>query len=199
MKGLKIFIMSVIIGSILVSCSDSTNKSNESANKNSDVTTTQDNNAEEKGEVEKNLTSKELNDELKKQPILLLSTKYMVQDPQLKALYPDLLNTVIKNKSGADIKNVSIGFAAWDKNNFPVKILNQYGQGDYFIKGDYEDTNMINGATYGEGMGMPVDEKCNISKFKAIVVSYTDFDGNTWDNPLLDDFIDLYCNKKLVE
>ena len=46
---------------------------------------------------------------------------------------------------------------------------------------------------------MELSENNNISKFKAIVVSYTDFDGNTWNNPLLSDFKELYADKKLVE
>ena len=39
----------------------------------------------------------------------------------------------------------------------------------------------------------------NIAKFKAILVSYIDFDGNIWDNPLLEEFKKLYEDKKLPE
>lgn len=154
-----------------------------------------------KVEEKKTMTVTELEEALNNQPMKIISTEYIVQDPELKALYPDMLSAVIQNNSGTDVKNAVVGFVAWDSNNFPVKIEGNfdYNGGNYFTMVDCGDVNMVNGATFGDDMGMELSENNNISKFKAIVVSYTDFDGNTWDNPLLDDFKDLYMDKKLVE
>ena len=82
----------------------------------------------------------------------------------------------------------------------PVKIQSQYDftDGEYFKKVNYSDVNLVNGASYGENGGLSIGND-NIAKFKAIVVSYTDFDGNTWDNPLLEEFKKLYEDKKLAE
>lgn len=40
-------------------------------------------------------------------------------------------------------------------------------------------------------------DNCEIKSFKAIVVSYETFDGDTWDNPYYEDFCSLYEGKKL--
>lgn len=154
-----------------------------------------------KGEEKKTMTIAELNEAINNQPMKVINTEYIVQDDEFKALYPDMLSAVIQNNSGIDIKNAIVGFVAWDSNNFPVKIEGSfdYNGGNYFTMVDCGDVNMVNGTMFGEGMGMELSENNNISKFKAIVVSYTDFDGNTWNNPLLEDFKELYEDKKLVE
>lgn len=154
-----------------------------------------------KVEEKKTMTVSELNEAINNQPMKVINTEYIVQDDEFKALYPDMLSAVIQNNSGTDIKNAIVGFVAWDSNNFPVKIEGSfdYNGGNYFTMVDCGDVNMVNGATFGEGRGMELSENNNISKFKAIVVSYTDFDGNTWNNPLLEDFKELYADKKLVE
>lgn len=146
------------------------------------------------------MTPEELEAQLAAQPLCVIKTEYVVQDADYKALYPDILSAVFQNNSGTDIKSVVIGFVAWDENNFPVKIKHQhnYSSGRYFETMTADDVNMINGSTYGEDSGMPLSEDCaNISTIKAIAVSYTDFNGNTWENPLLDEFKELYENKKL--
>ena len=131
----------------------------------------------------------------------IIKTQYVVQDEEYKSLYPDFLNVILKNNSGTDIKDASVGFVAWDKNNFPVKIIGDidFSDGNYFVPVKFDDVNMVNGATFGEEGGYMISKDNNIAKFKAIVISYTDFNGNTWNNPLLDDFKNLYVDKKLVE
>lgn len=74
-----------------------------------------------------------------------------------------------------------------------------YG-GSYIKSCDYGDMNMVDGSTYGKGMGMEVsydDFGKNLGIFKAIVVEYTDFDRNTWNNLYYDQWVELYENKKL--
>ena len=110
-----------------------------------------------------------------------------------------MLQAVIKNASGTDIKNAVVAFVAWDKNDFPVKIEGQYsfGGGSYVTKCNYSDINLIDGASYGTDSGMPLDSDTdNIATFKAIVVSYDDFDGNTWNNPYYDIWAAKYEDQK---
>ena len=145
------------------------------------------------------MTSEELEKALLEEPMYVEKTDYIVQSPQYKALYPDMLQAVIKNNSGTDVKNAVVAFVAWDSNGFPVKIEGQYslGQGSYVAKCNYPDANMVNGAIYGQDGGYSLAETNNIATFKAIVVSYDDFDGNTWNNPYYDTWETLYANQKL--
>lgn len=200
MRRLGGLILALAIGITLVSCGNNDVEKDKVIFSNTESNSVK--TEEVKDEVKKSLSVEELNNQLNSQPMIVTRTEYVVQDAEYKALYPDALNVIFQNNSGTDSKNVIIGFVAWDSNNFPVKIVGtyDYNGGDYYIAVEYSDVNMINGASYGEGTGfMLADKKNNISKFKAIVVSYTDFDGNTWNNPLLDDFKDLYVDKKLVE
>ncbi len=137
-------------------------------------------------ELQKELTPEELDALLLEQPMYVESTEYVVQDEKLKALYPDILKAVIRNNSGTDVKNAVVAFVAWDENNFPVKIYSSGVDinGSYVKECLYNDVNMLNGTSHGEDSGLSIDEKeSKIATFKAIVVSYEDFNHKTWDNP----------------
>lgn len=180
-----------MLGAGLVAC-------NQGSSSNSNTTETQ----VQEESVEESTTYQELEAELKNQPVYVESTEYIVQDEQYKALYPDILSAVVKNNSGTDVKNVQVAFAAWDSNNFPVKITPRfnYNNVDYVVLCDYGDVNMVDGATFGENYGLELDPETQaISKIKAIVVNYTDFEGNTWENLCYEDWAALYENKKLEE
>ena len=145
-------------------------------------------------------TSKELETILSEQPMSVVSTDYLVQSDDYKGLYPDMLNAVINNNSGTDVKNAKVAFVAWDKNKFPVKIKSQFdfSDGSYVNEVDYGDVNMVDGTTYGEGMGMSLDsETDNIKYIKAIIFEYTSFNGDIWKNPYYSSWKELYENKKL--
>lgn len=150
-------------------------------------------------ESKNEVTPEELDALLLEQPMYVQSTKYVVQDEKYKTLYPDFLQAVVKNNSGTDVKNLQVAFVAWDKNNFPVKIYGNIDfDGSYVKICQYSDVNMLNGTSYGKEGGLAIDaEKSDIATFKAIVVSYDDFDGNTWDNPYYETWVDLYSDKKL--
>lgn len=197
MKEIKKIVLLFMVCLTFISCSNKPEDTNNVVSNEVGDTSIKPNNEKAKEFI----TEEELNTELNNQPMIVVSTEYIVQDLEFKALYPDVLNAIIQNKSGTDIKNLVIGFVAWDKNNFPVKIQGQYDYngGDYYTEVNCSDVNMINNATFGEGGGLMLSENNKISKFKAIVVSYIDFDGNTWNNPLIDDFKALYVDKKLVE
>ena len=185
------------IGVVTVSCSTSSNKS-DTSNVNTVQSDTNEVKEEDKKEEKKEMSPSELETALNNQPVKITRTEYISQNKQF--LQPDFLSAVFQNDSGVDIKNAVLGYVAWDSNNLPVKIQSQYDftDGEYFKKVNYSDVNLVNGASYGENGGLSIGND-NIAKFKAIVVSYTDFDGNIWDNPLLEEFQKLYEDKKLAE
>lgn len=150
--------------------------------------------------AEVDMTEEELDAKLMEQPMYIISTDYLIQSDDLKSLYPDMLSGVIKNVSGNDVKNAVVSFVAWDKNKFPVKVKGQFdfSGGSYVQTVNYGDVNMLDGDTYGENMGLSLSDDCdNIEYLKAIVMEYTDFDGNKWENPYYKSWITLYENKKL--
>lgn len=133
--------------------------------------------------------------------ITVLETIYTVQDEEYKSLYPDLLQAIIQNNTDRDIKDAVIAFVAWDVNNLPVKLRGtiDFGDGSYIKEVSYNGINLIGGATYGENSGFEIDESINVDEFKAIVISYEDFDGETWDNPYYKNFKEKYEGKKYSE
>jgi len=148
----------------------------------------------------KELTVEELEAELAKQEVRVVSTNYLVQDDEYKSLYPDLMQAVIQNDSEYDIKNAVIAYVAWDNNNLPVKIKGKYDYGDltYVKQCDFDDINLVPGASYGEDSGMALAHDCDsIKTFKAILVSYETFDGETWSNPHYNRWVEIYSGKKI--
>lgn len=155
---------------------------------------------DEEKEDEKELSSEDLEKALSKQPCFIKETKYIVQDEQYKSIYPDILSVVIKNNSKTDIKSAVVAFVAWDKNNLPIKLIGQYdfNGGSYVQECNFEDINLIDGDTYDKGSGLAISEdNADVETFKAIIVNYNDFDGNTWENPYYQNWLNIYENKKL--
>lgn len=152
---------------------------------------------EEKPEV--TLNQEEMEQRLQQQPLAVASTDYIVQDEQHKALYPDMLQAVLKSEADADIKDAVVAFVAWDKNGLPVKIKGaiDFSDGSYIQEVNYGDINLVPGATFGESSGVEIDENCGIETFKAIAVSYETFEGETWINPYYDAWKNLYEGQKL--
>ncbi len=58
---------------------------------------------------------------------------------------------------------------------------------------------MIPGSSFGDSKGYELKENSKIKSFKAIAASYTTFEGEKWENPLFQDFCDLYEGKRLSE
>lgn len=148
------------------------------------------------------LTVQELEQEIKKQPLYAENAIY--QDASKFYGSSSILQAVIYNNSNVSIKNVEVGFVAWDKNKLPVLIKGwaSSSNGKYFSSLTYDAINLLpqkryNGINGDNYYGLRVDEDLDITYLKAIVVSYEDFDGSIWTNPLLLDFKNLYENKKL--
>lgn len=152
--------------------------------------------------TESKMTPAELQALIDKQEVKIKSTEYCVQDNQYKYLYPDMLSVVIRNDSDKDIKNALIGFVAWDKNNLPVKIKGNYDydEGDYLSGCNYNDINLVPNSEYGHDSGYEIHPECNnISTFKAIVIKYETFDGESWTNPYFSDWKELYEGQRLIK
>ena len=118
------------------------------------------------------LTVTEFETLLSELPVVITSTRYVVQDEKYKSLYPDMLQAVIQNNTTADIKNAVIAFVAWDENNLPVKIKGSidFSGGAYIKQVNYGDINLAAGKSYGNSSGFSVDEECGIKQFKAIII-----------------------------
>jgi len=145
------------------------------------------------------LTEKELKEKLKENPLKVIDKDYIVQDEELKSLYPDMLEVIIENNSGEDIRDAVIAFAAWDENGLPLKIEASFelSGGNYIYIVNANDINLIDGDTYGEESGFEVSEEMEkIEEFEATVVSYETFDDEKWENEFFDDFQELYEGKK---
>ena len=149
------------------------------------------------------LSITEFESELLNLPMYVEYTKHLVQHDQWKSLYPDILAASVKNNSGTSVKNVVVAFVAWDKNGFPIKIHGHidFSGGSYVQRCKYDDVNLIDGASSDRNYGLAIDAESTgeISTFKVIVVEYTDFDGNTWENPYFDTWCNLYENKVLEQ
>lgn len=145
------------------------------------------------------ITESDLAAQIETQEFRVVSTKYVVQHEEYKSLYPDVLQVILENNTSFDIKNAVVAFVAWDANNLPVKIKGSidFSDGSYIALVNYNDINMIPNSTYGESSGYEIAQTCNISDFKAIVVSYETFEGDTWKNPLFGEWRKLYEGVKL--
>lgn len=154
----------------------------------------------EKSKDKKNtISEEEFNSQVSRQPVVISKTEHIVRDNKSKLLYPDILTVAIQNNSDKDIKDVVVSFVAWDENNLPVKIEEQFDfDGDYVKNINFSDVNLIPNAVYDEKSGIALSANSKVKKFKAIVKSYVTFDGTIWNNPLYEKFRELYVSKKLV-
>ena len=146
------------------------------------------------------MSAAELEAAISQQDVKITSTKYLVQDDNYKALYPDMLQAIIQNDSAYDLKNACVAFVAWDENNLPVKIVSNtdFSGGSYVAQCNYEGINLISGASYGNNSGLALNSDTNnIATFKAIVVSYETFDGESWENPLFQNWREVYEEQRL--
>ena len=154
------------------------------------------------------LSAEALEAELSQQPVRVLNVEVIdgYDDRiQIGSSIGLLLPHVI-NESADDIKDISVTFAGWDNNNLPVVMQStQYG-----IKAGYDQdvffggVNLVPGSKLNEDDAdtfslMPFDDTCTVYKAKAIVSEYTTFSGETWTNPLLDQWLSIYSGQKLTE
>ncbi|UTH15864.1 DUF5780 domain-containing protein [Macrococcus epidermidis] len=145
-------------------------------------------------------TAARLERAIKKQDLYAVDAKYVVLHDEFKSLYPDNLQATIKNNTDKDIKDVQYGFIAWDKNGLPIKIKGDIDFGKSYFRGVTADAANIKGyGTFGEDKGYRIDSTIGVHSFKPFVVSYVDFEGKKWTNPLYKDFLKMYQGKRLKD
>lgn len=145
-------------------------------------------------------TAARLERAIKKQDLYAVDAKYVVLHDEFKSLYPDNLQATIKNNTDKDIKDVQYGFVAWDKNGLPIKIKGDIDFGKRYFRGVTADVANIKGyGTFGEDKGYRIDSTIGVHSFKPFVVSYVDFEGKKWTNPLYKDFLKMYQGKRLKD
>lgn len=134
------------------------------------------------------------------QLVIVDSAKIAIQSSEWKALYPDMLQAIIRNKSDKTIKTMKVGFLGFDSNGYPVKIkMNMdFSGGDYEFVGDAEDVNIVAGGTFGHGVGWELDESHGISRVLACVRDVAFYDGTTWENPYYEYWIGQFKEKPLI-
>ncbi|MGV3074810.1 DUF5780 domain-containing protein [Clostridium baratii] len=128
------------------------------------------------------------------------NAKIHINSDQYKALYPDQMCVTMVNKTkNKTIKNLIVGFLAFDKNGYPLKIKQQfsYGNDDFEFLGKADNINVMPGKTFGDGYGWNLSENHNISKLLACVKEVEYYDGTTWENPLYNSWITKYKEKPL--
>ena len=149
---------------------------------------------------EENSAASKLEEALKKQDVYAFDAKYVVQHDDLKALYPDMLQALVKNNTNKDIRDIQYGFVAWDKNGLPIKIKGSIDFGKSYLRGVNGDAvNIPAKGEFGKAHGFEIEANLGIDTFKPVVVSYTDFEGKKWDNPSLDEFMKVYEGKRLKD
>ncbi|MFY2153338.1 DUF5780 domain-containing protein [Mammaliicoccus sciuri] len=166
--------------------------------------TKNDSKVEGKSKVKKEsntLNAQSLENNLENQDIVVENGRYLIRSEEYKSLYPDALQAYIRNNTGKDIKDITFGFVAWDKNGLPIKIKRSvdFSDGNYFSGVKGEAVNIAPGDLYGEDTGMELDKGMDIEYFKPIIASYEDFEGNTWENKELKNFLKIYEGKRLKD
>lgn len=186
----KCILLLLIVMGLFSGC---TAPANNSEPQNSEKPKTSTANAAEQQPVSK----EELDAQLAKQPLTIIHTSYAVQSNKYKTPYPSMLQAVIQNNSGKDIKHAVIAFVAWDENGLPVKIAekNDFTGGAYIKRIHCNNIHLLSGRTNRESLILKKNN--TIHTFKAIVVSYETLEGKRWNNPYYAMFCTLYKEKKL--
>ena len=129
------------------------------------------------------------------------SARIVEQSDQYKALYPDMIEVVIKNNSDETIRNYTVGILDFDKNGYPVKIEGRFdfSGGSYEILGSADDASILPGETGGKNYGWALSDPHNIHYVLARVNEVTFYDGKTWRNPNYNSWRNQYIEKPLPE
>ena len=150
------------------------------------------------------ISPQEIIDGLNNVDITVESAKIVVQDEELKSLYPDMIYVIVKYYgTNATIKNLEIAYLAFDKGGYPIKIVGQlsFSDGDYEVYARAEDVNLEVGQKYGENNGYTLDEACGkrIKYVMACVVKADLYNDQVWENPLYDAWSTTFKDKPLPD
>lgn len=98
----------------------------------------------------------------------------------------------MSNICGVDIEEAVFGMVAWDSNGLPLQMNSMYGLEDtYFYR--------FNGSNIAAGQITQGSISFELEDFKYIqilLLEYTDFEGNTWTNPIASYYEENYAGEK---
>lgn len=165
--------------------------------------------AKEEAPQQPAMTAEELEAELSRQPVRFLDAEVCnTNDGRLDTSWNSgWIFSHIINESEEEVQHIKVYFVAWDANNLPVILKSKYLNYTAGYTPDliFQGANLVPGAKLNEDDAdtfqvFPYDLTCNVAKAKGIVAAYTTFSGDTWQNPLLGQWLEIYGGgKKLVE
>ncbi|MGI6308916.1 MAG: DUF5780 domain-containing protein [Dethiobacteria bacterium] len=129
------------------------------------------------------------------------SVRIVVQDEKHKALYPDMIEVVIRNNSKETIKNYKVGMLGFDNNGYPVKIEWQldFSGGSYEKIGLADDANVLPGETFGKNKGWELFYPHNLRYVLACVYEAIFYDDTVWKNPDYNNWRNKFIEEPLPE
>ena len=109
----------------------------------------------ESNEIKDKAKEQEIEKYKNEQEVTVENAKILIQDDRYKALYPDMIEVIIKNNSSKTIKDYEVAVLAYDKNNYPLKIKPKYNYsgGGFEFTGKADNVNVVAGATRGKDYG----------------------------------------------
>lgn len=107
---------------------------------------------------------------------------------ELKSLYKDQIQMKIKNNFNKIIESFDICFIAYDKNYNPIVIHTESNYNkNFFIICSAQNVNIMPNSSWGDdSMGWNIDNSENISYVTGEIKNIKFSDGELWNNPLYD-------------
>ncbi|MDQ0160661.1 DUF5780 domain-containing protein [Alkalibacillus salilacus] len=133
------------------------------------------------------------------QLVVVQESNIVEQSAEHKALYPDMLQMILRNESDKTIENMEVRFLVYDEDGYPVKTrpsMSVSGKVHEF-RGNAESINVQPGETFGRENGWEIESPHDAEEVLSVVKTVDFYDGTTWDNPYYDYWIEEYKDEPL--